>query len=170
MTSPNVILVGAAGAGKTTVGRALAQSLDVAFHDANWACEQLFNSSFDSLMVEREREMAARAVEGSTNLLLETPGVVSLPPSAANSAQLLHAIKAVRVPVVMLTAPLDDLYRQAGLNVARPLGMGPIRAMFSQMERQITESYLSLHPLVIDTAKTPTEQAVREIETAMALQ
>lgn len=48
-----IILIGYMGAGKTTVGKALAQSLNLAFYDLDWYIEERYRRTVPQLFAER---------------------------------------------------------------------------------------------------------------------
>lgn len=48
-----IILIGYMGAGKTTVGKALAQELNMPFYDLDWYIEERFRRTIPQLFAER---------------------------------------------------------------------------------------------------------------------
>jgi shikimate kinase len=53
MNPSRIILIGYMGAGKTTIGRALARSLGLAFYDLDWYIEERFHKTVSQLFAER---------------------------------------------------------------------------------------------------------------------
>ena len=76
---PVAVVVGPPGAGKTTVGRALATRLGVAFHDVDAAIEAAQGRSISDIFVD-DGEAVFRDLERAevARALAEEPGVVSL--------------------------------------------------------------------------------------------
>lgn len=51
-----IILIGYMGAGKTTIGKALARSLNIPFYDLDWYIEERYRKSIAQLFAERGEE------------------------------------------------------------------------------------------------------------------
>ena len=56
MKPSRIILVGYMGSGKTTVGKALARSLDMPFYDLDWYIESRMRKSVRQIFDERVEE------------------------------------------------------------------------------------------------------------------
>jgi len=115
MDSPsNLFLIGAMGAGKSTIGRRLAAALDKAFVDADQALEKrtgadialIFELEGEAGFRKRESEMLARLVQRE-GIVLATGGGVVL--AAENRAHL-----AERGFVIYLDAPIELLVARVG--------------------------------------------------------
>lgn len=56
MTIPRIILLGYMGAGKTTVGKALAKALNLQFYDLDWYIESRMHMTVKQIFDERGEE------------------------------------------------------------------------------------------------------------------
>lgn len=116
-----VVLVGMMGSGKTAIGRALAQRLDVAFVDsdveieaaANATIAEIFEKSGEPFFRDREAEVIAR-------LLQSTPCVLSTGGGAYLADRNRDAISQHGV-AVWLDADLDLLWERVKHKDTRPL-------------------------------------------------
>ncbi len=127
MTAPRVVLVGPPGAGKTTVGQALAQRLGLSLRDTDHDIEASEGASVQDLFVTRGepyfRELEEKAVVAA---LAEHDGVLSL----GGGAVLSDATRAVLDghTVVFLDVGLAAAVSRVGLGAGRPLLLGNVRA------------------------------------------
>jgi shikimate kinase len=153
-----VVLIGAPGAGKTTVGRRVARALGVEFTDTDRAIvdahgpiADIFRSHGEPGFRELEREAVARALAGG--------GVVSL----GGGAVLDPATRAdlAASDVVLLTVS-EDAVRARIRGDDRPLvdGLDSWRRLVAERR----ELYASLADLTIDTSDRPLARIAREIE------
>lgn len=56
-----IILIGYMGAGKTTVGKALSQSLALPFYDLDWYIEERYRRTIPQIFAETEKTDSARS-------------------------------------------------------------------------------------------------------------
>lgn len=150
--SPVVVLVGPPGAGKSTVGRLLADRWGVSFADTDALVEQkagraiadIFTTDGEPVFRALERESVAEA-------LATHDGVLAL----GGGAVLAEATREVLVghPVVLLSVGLAAGVRRTGLSTARPLlaGVNP-RATFAALlaERLPVYRAVAAHEVATD--------------------
>jgi shikimate kinase len=118
-----VVLVGFMGAGKTTVGRALASGLDVPFHDLDEDLERSFRLSIPEVFARfgepafrRAETEALRRVTGSGRAVIASGGGAFC---SAPNRELLRRVGAVSV---FLDVPWSVLARRlVGTEGARPM-------------------------------------------------
>lgn len=131
--SPVVVLVGPPGAGKTTVGAALAERLGVATRDTDADVEIVAGKTVSDVFTE-DGEPAFRALEREAVLagLAEHDGVLSLGGGAVLAEQTRAALRGHTV--VFLAVGMAEGVRRTGLSAARPLidGVNP-RATFKAL-------------------------------------
>ena len=160
-----VVFVGLMGAGKTAIGRKLAQALDVPFVDSDHEIESVSRMTVPELF-ERYGEPEFRALEQRVieRLMKEGPRVVSTGGGAFMNAQTRAAI-ALNGVSIWLKADLDLLMERVAKKQNRPLLRNPDpRAV---MQKLMADRYpvYALADVIVET-----RDARREIITAESLQ
>jgi shikimate kinase len=161
--APRVVLVGPMGAGKTTVGRILAERWGTGVRDTDEDVEAVVGKSVQDIFVD-DGEAAFRALEKAavTRALAEHDGVLSLGGGAVLDPDT-RALLAGR-PVVFLRVGLADASRRVGLGQGRPLLLGNVRSRIKALLEERNPVYEAVAALVVDTdGRTPAEVAA-EIE------
>lgn len=163
---PRVVLVGSMGAGKTTIGRMLAEQWGIGFRDTDEDVEatagrpvsEIFVDSGEAAFRALEREAVAAALAGHDGVLALGGGAVLDPLTRERLAG--HR-------VVFLRVGLTDAAARVGLGVSRPMLLGNVRSQVKQLLDERTPVYESVATQVVDTdGRTPEEVAgaVRELE------
>jgi shikimate kinase len=156
---PRVVLVGPMGAGKSTVGRLLADRWQVGFRDTDADIEtaegreisELFVDEGEAWFREREREAVAAA-------LSDHDGVLALGGGAVLDAGTREALAGR--PVVFLKVGLSDAVKRVGLGHGRPLLLGNVRSRVKTLLDERLPVYLSVAQVVVDTdGRSPEEVA-----------
>ena len=156
--APRVVLVGPPAAGKTTVGRLLAERLGVDFVDTDDLVVAAAGKPVGDIFVD-DGEEAFRALEvAAVARALERDGVLALGGGAVLAAQTRERLAGH--PVVLLAASVPTSAGRVGLNRDRPLLLGNPR----QQLRALLEARLPLYREVamaaVDTdGRTPDEVA-----------
>ena len=130
--SPVVVLVGVPGAGKSTVGQALAERLGVGFRDTDADVESTTGRAIADIFVESgEPEFRRLEAAAVSTALAEHAGVLALGGGAVIDA----ATRALLVggPVVWLRVGLAAASQRAGLSGARPVLLGNVRAQMKAL-------------------------------------
>lgn len=162
MTRPVVVLVGPPGAGKTTVGRAVATRLAVGFRDTDDDVEVAAGKPVSDIFVDdgeaRFRELEREAVAVA---LAELEGVLSLGGGAVLAPQT-RALLAGHV-VVLLDVDLSSAATRVGFGQGRPLiGLNP-RAQLRELMDQRRPLYEQVATHVVDTSARTPEDVVEEV-------
>ena len=150
MTRPRLVLVGAMGAGKTSVGRRLAAWWGVGFRDTDHDVEASEGRPISDIFVDsgeerfRALERAAVAEELATH-----DGVLAL----GGGAVLDESTRAALVghQVVFLRVGLSDAAKRVGLGASRPMLLGNVRSRVKQLIDERTPVYESVAVHVVDT-------------------
>lgn len=116
-----VALVGLMGAGKTTVGRRLAQALRLPFADADEAIVEAAGQSIEEIFAQRgecefrrgERQVISRLLDGPPHVLA-TGGGAFIDPRT-------RALMKERAISIWLKAPLEVLMKRVSKRDTRPL-------------------------------------------------
>ncbi|WP_134323056.1 shikimate kinase [Cumulibacter soli] len=146
-----VVLVGAPGSGKTTVGLKLAQRLGVAFRDVDHDIEAAQGKPISDIFVD-DGEPYFRELEhqGVLDALAEHSGVLSLGGGAVLDERTREALRGHTV--VWLVVSAADAASRVGLGANRPvLAMNP-RATMKFLLDQRTPLYDEVSTIEVDTA------------------
>jgi shikimate kinase len=170
----NIFLIGPMGAGKTTVGRRLAELRGMQFADSDQEIEQrtgvdiayIFEKEGEAGFRVRERRVIAE-LTGRPNLVLATGGGAVLDPG---NRQDLSA----RGFVVYLHAGVDQQLRRTGLSSHRPLLQnGDRRQVLEQLFAVRDPLYREIADLVIEAdgrnARTLALEIERELDRPAAV-
>jgi shikimate kinase len=129
--SAAVVLVGAPGSGKSTVGPLLAERLRLPFSDVDAVIEQRTGRSIAEIFAD-DGEPTFRALEEQvTGELLAEAGVLALGGGAILSAATRAALRGHRV--IWLEVGAATAVQRVGLNAARPLLLGNVRGRLMQL-------------------------------------
>jgi shikimate kinase len=148
--SPLVVLVGTMGAGKTTVGRIVAEALGAAFLDTDHLVEERAGKPVAEIFVD-DGEQAFRALERAAvaDALADHTGVLALGGGAVLDSETRRLLQGQRV--VFLRVGLADAAQRVGLGVSRPLLLGNVRGRVKQLIDERTPVYESLAQHTVDT-------------------
>jgi shikimate kinase len=158
-SGPRVVLVGPMGAGKSTVGRLLAERWGVSFRDTDDDVEQVDGRPISEIFVDSgelhfralEREAVARA-------LGEHAGVLAVGGGAVMTPQTRSILAGHRV--VFLRVGLTDAATRVGLAASRPLLLGNVRGTLKALLDERTPVYEAVAGAWVDTdGRTPDEVA-----------
>ncbi|GAA1784357.1 shikimate kinase [Streptomonospora arabica] len=162
MSTPVAVLIGSPGAGKTTVGRALAERLGVDLLDTDAEVEARAGKSVGDVFVE-DGEPAFRALEREivAEALASWAGVVALGGGAVldpgTSADL------DRHHVVYLQVEFADAAKRVGLDTPRPLLAGNPRTRLRKLLEERLPVYEGLARATVPTSGYHPEEVVDAI-------
>lgn len=144
-----IVLVGAPGSGKSTVGQLLASSLGVDFVDVDHEIEVAAGKPIAEIFADEGEPHFRRLEVAATLARLDAPGVVSLGGGAVLSAELRQELKSRQV--VWLQVGVPQAARRVGLNEARPLLMGNVRGRLIKLLAERTPLYAEVATFAVAT-------------------
>jgi shikimate kinase len=160
--APVVVLIGSPGAGKSTVGRKVAQELDVPFTDSDALVESAAGMTVaDIFVTEGEAEFRRLEAAAVDSALAESTGVVALGGGAILSPQTRARLSGHRV--VWLKVTVSDAAKRVGMNTARPLLLGNVRSTLSALLEERNPLYEEVATDIVDTAGRGQRAVVAEV-------
>jgi shikimate kinase len=161
-----IVIVGAPGSGKSTVGAMLSDQLDVAFRDVDAVIVERSGKPIAEIFTD-DGEAAFRTLEEQvTAELLQLPGVLSLGGGAVLSPATRAALRGHRV--VWLRIGLSQSVKRVGLDTARPLLLGNVRGQLLKLLNERAALYTEVATEVVDTDDKTPAQVVEMIMNAHA--
>jgi shikimate kinase len=156
------VLVGAMGAGKTTVGALLADAWGVGARDTDADVEAAAGKPIAEIFVD-DGEASFRALErvAVAAALAEHAGVLSLGGGAVLDEDTRAALAGHRV--VFLRVGLAEAVKRVGLGTSRPMLLGNVRSRIKALLDERTPIYESVATESVDTDGRTPEDVAAEI-------
>lgn len=156
-----IVLVGFMGAGKTTVGRLVAEKLGVPFLDSDLVIEEragrpirdIFATDGEPAFRELERQVIAELLAGS-------PVVLALGGGAAGHPATRELLASAGAEVVFLSVGYEEAMTRVGGDSGRPMLARPDIA---EVFRDRQETYSSVATLTVSTDGRAPEAAASDI-------
>jgi shikimate kinase len=160
-----ILLIGPPGAGKSTVGVALAKELRMQFVDTDQLIEKETGKSItDIFVVDGEPHFRALEVEALKSVLTLEIAVISLGGGAPISEEAQRVIKNSNSHVVFLDVSLATAAPRVGFNRDRPLLLGNPRAQWQALSDERRPIYELLADECIKVDDMSVVQIVTEIK------
>ena len=152
------------GAGKTTVGKLLAQDLGMDFKDSDQELEHRTGVDIGWIFdVEGEEGLRRREHEIIEELSQLAGTVIATGGGAANSEENRH-ILATRGTVVYLNTPLKLQYERTRHDDSRPLlRQGDRHEILSRLQEERDPLYRKIADVIVDTENKHSRAIVKEI-------
>lgn len=160
----NIFLIGLMGAGKTTVGRALARRLNKQFIDSDHEIEArtgvsiplIFEIEGEASFRQREAE-AIRDLTAKSDIVLATGGGAVLKPENREYLK-------TRGTVIYLRASVNSILQRTSHDKNRPLlQTADPRQRLEQLAREREPYYLEIADFVIETGRPNVQSLVQTI-------
>jgi shikimate kinase len=160
--APVAVVVGPMGAGKTTVGKAVARSLGVPFVDTDALIEERAGKSVAEIFID-DGEAAFRILEAEVTreALASSGGVLALGGGTILNPET-RALLAGRT-VVFLSVELTDAVKRVGLGAGRPLLSVNPRATMKFLLEERRPLYASVASHTVATDGRPPEEIAAEV-------
>jgi len=164
-----ILLIGPPGAGKSTVGEALARDLGIDFVDTDQLIEKETGKTItDIFVVDGESHFRLIELETLKKVLTRDTGVISLGGGAPISEQAQSEIEKSDSYVVFLDVSLATAAPRVGFNRDRPLLLGNPRAQWQALSDQRRPIYELLASDCIKVDDMSVNQVVDEIKKKLA--
>lgn len=161
----NIVLVGPMGAGKTSIGRAIAKAIDWNFYDSDQVIENragvdllwIYDLEGEQGFRKREQKIIAELVR-ERNVVLATGG--STVATIEN-----RAVIVANSFVIYLRTSLDDQLIRTGYSKKRPLSaeISARRSILKQLRQEYEPLYEELADLIYDTDNKATRMIVADL-------
>ncbi len=162
-----IVLIGAMGSGKTTVGELVAERLGRSVRDTDHDVEATAGRTIADIFVD-DGEAAFRDLERAAvaEALATHDGVLSL----GGGAVLDPGTRALLAghDVVFLRVGLAEAVKRVGLGSSRPLLLGNVRSRIKALLDERTPVYESVATLAVETDGRSPDDVADEIVTALA--
>ena len=166
MNPGHIVVVGAPGAGKTTIGNALARHLDLIFVDTDAVVAKLSGREMPELFITEgeagvrlfERQAVGDAVTGAASVIALGSGAVLDDEIRASVAGM---------PTVWLRVTAPNAIARIGMNGPRPVALGNVRAQFAAMMADREPHYEQMSTVVVDTDHRPEDDIVSAVVTGL---
>jgi len=164
-----IVLIGAPGSGKSTIGSALAAHLQWPFVDTDALIELKESKKITDLFVENG-EGYFRAVEFETlqEVLKEESAVISLGGGAPISERAQEALASSDSIIVFLDVSLATAAPRVGFNRDRPLLLGNPRAQWQSLSDQRRPIYEKLATQSIKVDDMTVDEIISIIESELS--
>jgi len=164
-----IVLIGAPGSGKSTIGSALAAHLQWPFVDTDALIELKESKKITDLFVENG-EGYFRAVEFETlqEVLKEESAVISLGGGAPIAERAQDALASSDSIIVFLDVSLATAAPRVGFNRDRPLLLGNPRAQWQSLSDQRRPIYEKLATLSIKVDDMTVDEIISIIESELS--
>jgi shikimate kinase len=164
-----IVLVGLMGAGKTTIGRGLAQVLRLPFRDADEEIEraagctvaQIFEERGEAAFRDGERRVIARLLTQEAPHVLAFGGGAFMHPET-------RRLVAARAISVWIKADLEVLAHRVSRRNSRPLLVGKDPAQVLRDQAEARYPAYAQATVTVETGEIPTSAAVAAVLAALA--
>lgn len=160
---PALVVVGAPGSGKTTVGSLLAHRWDVAFRDTDRDVEDQLGKPISDIFVD-DGETAFRTAEAAAvaAALTSHQGVLALGGGAVLDPSTRAALAGQRV--AFLDVGLAEAASRVGLGVTRPLLLGNVRSQLKALLDARRPLYREVATVTVLTDRRAVEDVADAVE------
>lgn len=161
---PRLILIGPMGSGKSTIGKMVADTLQLPFRDTDIVIENETGRSVSDIFLE-DGEDSFRALEKKILRaeLLSDATVLALGGGAPISIDAQSALRAIASPVIYLEVSLATVAPRIGFNRDRPLLLHNPRGQWESLMQERRPIYEAISDFRVDVNNKDPERIVSEI-------
>lgn len=166
---PPIILIGPPGAGKSSVGRALAKKLSLNFLDSDKVVEEKSGKSIPEIFIT-DGEPAFREMERAAviDLIENQDGVIALGGGSVMDLEVSKRLLPM-ANVVFLDVSISNAAPRVGFNRDRPLLLGNPRQQWIALMEKRRSTYEALAKARVSTDNKKPVEVVEEIVKELAL-
>jgi shikimate kinase len=166
---PPIILIGPPGAGKTSVGKALAKKLSLNFLDSDKVVEEKSGKSISEIFIT-DGEPAFREMERAAviDLIESQDGVIALGGGSVMDLEVSKRLLPM-ANVVFLDVSISNAAPRVGFNRDRPLLFGNPRQQWIALMEKRRSTYEALAKARVSTDNKKPVEVVEEIVKELAL-
>jgi len=166
---PPIILIGPPGAGKTSVGKALAKKLSLNFLDSDKVVEVKSGKSISEIFIT-DGEPAFREMERAAviDLIENQDGVIALGGGSVMDLEVSKRLLPM-ANVVFLDVSISNAAPRVGFNRDRPLLLGNPRQQWIALMEKRRSTYEALAKARVSTDNKKPVEVVEEIVKELAL-
>ena len=156
-----IVLIGPPGAGKSSIGRALAKELALPFIDSDSEIEKKVGKKISEIFVDNGepyfRELEVSKVK---EILKEFNGVISLGGGASINSEIFELLSSGSYPVIFIDVSISQAATRIGFNKDRPLLLINPRQQWINLMAERRPIYEKLASEIISSdSKKPVEVA-----------
>jgi shikimate kinase len=164
-----VALIGLMGAGKSSIGKRLAETLGAEFRDSDEEIEKAAGLTIQEIFDRHGEPEFRRGERRVIERLLNGPPIVLATGGGAYMDDATRALMKEKAVTVWLRADLDTLWKRVNRKDTRPLLKRPdARQALADLLEKRSPTY-ALADLVVDTGEGPHDEAVSAIRRALGV-
>jgi len=160
----NISFIGMAGCGKSTLGKAISEKLDLSFVDTDHLIEGEYKMSLEDVKKEFGYKFVRSAEEKAILGLDRSTEIISTGGSAIYSSISMHHLMSF-TKIIYIDTPLDMIIERIGIGQERGLAM-PDGMSVSDVYIERKPLYEKFSQLTVDGSKS-IEQLVDEVQTIL---
>lgn len=160
-----IVMIGAPGSGKSTIGALLAEALGMTFVDVDAAIEADEQQTIADIFVLHGEPHFRQLEETATAVALRNGGVVALGGGAIMNEQTRSALTGH--DVVWLECSISTATKRIGLDQARPLLLGNVRGQLIQMLNVRIPRYRQAATITVNTDDREPAEIVAEMRSEL---